>query len=524
MLNVFDWFDSMWRTRPWLILGKGPSFAKLREFNLDNYAVLGLNHVCREQRVTLAHAIDLEVIDQLGEAIERNADFLVMPWVPHVKNDEKALVGLLRAPTMLSRRSLDQLVMEHSILRRLHQQGRLLWYNLVTAGAPRDASPVVRVQYFSAEAALHLLALAGVRQIRSLGVDGGASYAGSFDDLKEKTLLVNSLRSFDAQFAEFAKTISETGIDYSPADIESPVRVYVASTDAQMLSVKVLEWSIRKHASMTVEVHPMHMTGLTIPMSTNPANQPRTPFSFQRFLIPKLAEYCGKAIYLDSDMQVFKDIRDLWGLPFGDADLLAAAEPQSTGRNPQFSVMLLNCERLRWDIDDIVSKLDSGDLTYESLMYDMAIAGRIAPAIDPSWNSLERFEDGETALLHYTDMGTQPWVSTSNPLNYLWMRDLFEAIDSGSIATEYVREHVEKGYVRPSILYQIERRIDDSLLLPKSARDLDRDFQAPFTTVPRHSGSPWRRPTGALRAVVRYLYHGSFAARLERRMRNRLSR
>ena len=313
-------------------------------------------------------------------------------------------------------------------------------------------------------------------------------------------------------------------MDFAPLDVESPVRVYVATTEAQMLSVKVLEWSIRKHASMTVEVYPIHLSGIDIPLPQNPAHRPRTPFSFQRFLIPAMAGYHGRAIYLDSDMQVFRDIRQLWTLPFGDADLLAAREPAATGRKPQFSVMLLNCERLRWNIADIVAAMDRGELTYERLMHEMDVAEHVAADIDPEWNSLERYDEGRTALVHYTDMGTQPWVSTRNPINYLWTRDLFEAIDAGFIDIDYVREHVARGYVRPSLVHQIEHRVEDSFLLPSSVVALDENFRAPFTEIPKHGGSAWRSPAHAVRAVIRQMYNKSSMARLTRRLRNRFAR
>ena len=51
------------------------------------------------------------------------------------------------------------------------------------------------------------------------------------------------------------------GLDAAPLNLEAPVRVYVAATEEQMLSVKVLEYSIRKHASMTTVVIPLHDTG-----------------------------------------------------------------------------------------------------------------------------------------------------------------------------------------------------------------------------------------------------------------------
>src|SRR5207249_1624073 len=144
--------------------------------------------------------------------------------------------------------------------------------------------------------------------------------------------LANSRSSFNRQFEEIARIIMTTSVDYAPLDVESPVRIYVAATDAQMLAVKVLEFSIKKHASVSVEVTPLHTTGLAIPVPKDARNLPRTPFSFQRFLIPALKGYRGRAIYLDSDMQVFRDIRELWTLPFDGADLLTVREPEQSGR------------------------------------------------------------------------------------------------------------------------------------------------------------------------------------------------
>jgi hypothetical protein len=523
MQDFFTWIrgEPTRLQRPWVILGKGPTFKARSRYDLQQFNTLGLNHVCREQPVTVAHIIDLDVVDGCGEALA-NAAYVVMPWRPHVRV-AGSLSSALTPSIKPGPETLAELTHRHPVLRRLDTEGRLLYYNLSTASDCFGDSPVVNVRYFSAEAALNLLAAGGAGTVRSLGVDGGNEYSADFEDLRDQTLLANGRTSFNRQFEEFAKTIMTSGVDYAPLDIDSPVRVYVATTDAQMLSVKVLEYSIRKHASMSVQVFPIHEAGREVPLPRDARNQPRTPFSFQRFLIPSLAGYRGRAIYLDSDMQVFRDIRPMWTRDFRGSDLLTVREPEETGRKPQFSVMLLNCDTLRWNISDMVARLDSGGLTYEQLMVDMAVADHIRADIGPEWNSLERFEEGKTALVHYTDMNTQPWVSTTNPLGYLWMRDLFEAIDCGFLSREFVADHVARGYVRPSLLDQIDRRVEDPVLLPGAIKAKDRSFQAPFTTIHRHGGSPWRSPLQFGRAAVRQLYQRSPLYRLQRRVRNRMS-
>lgn len=292
------------------------------------------------------------------------------------------------------------------------------------------------------------------------------------------------------------------GANRAEVGVESPIRVYVGSEEAQELGVKVLEYSIRRRASMDVEVFPLHHARMEFPMPKDARNRPRTPFSFQRFNIPALKGYRGRAIYLDSDMQVFQDIKALWTLPFDGADLLAARERGGTGRKPQFSVMLLNCEELRWDITEIVARLDRGELTYETLMYEMAVARKVSAAISPDWNSLERYVEGETALLHYTDMPTQPWVSRDNPLGHLWVRDLIAATEAGFITRQYVEEQVHWGFVRPSLTYQLDHRTEDAQRLPREVQALDDNFVAPYQKM---RGQGIQTTGGPLQLVRRVL-------------------
>lgn len=299
---------------------------------------------------------------------------------------------------------------------------------------------------------------------------------------------------------------------------ETPVRVYVGSQEAQLVPVKVLEYSIRKHTELAVEVFPLHHAHIGFPLPRDVRNRPRTPFSFQRFYIPQLAGYRGRAIYLDSDMQVFRDIREIWSLPFDGADLLSAWELAESGRCPQFSVMLLNCEALRWDLDEIVSRLDRGELTYETLMYEMKVARHIRAAIDPTWNSLERYEPGRTSLLHYTDMTRQPWISRENPLGHLWVHDLIGAVDQGFISRELVEAHVGEGHLRPSLLHQLDHRVEDIAGLPAAALASDAPFVPPYKRMGAHAGGG----TGMLqwvRGVFRRVYERTPFFRGDRRLR-----
>jgi hypothetical protein len=506
--SFFDWaVENSISADSWLILGKGPSFNKRVNYLKDS-RLLGLNHVVRDQEVDVVHIIDLDVVDDLGERLLEQSGIVVMPWMPHIRNRP-------------GRQGLEEIASAHPILSELERQGRLFYYNLSSGHRQKGSSPIVQVRYFSAEAAIGLLALTGIRKIRTLGIDGGSTYSSAFRDLASKTLLANGRSSFNKQFEEFSKIIMENNLDLAPADISSPIRIYVATQEEQMLSVKVLEYSIRKHASMSVEVIPIHLTDIKTPQPQDKKNYPRTPFSFQRFLIPEMAGHQGRAIYLDSDMQVFKDIKALWTLPFNGAQLLTVRESGNTGRRPQFSVMLLDCMALKWDINEIVRALDRGELTYETLMFEMRIANPISACIDPVWNTLEQYQSGETALVHYTDMATQPWVCATNPLGYLWVTDLLEAVEGGFISYDYIKEHVDKGYIRPSLLYQLDHALEDPLLLPRRARQLDRNFRAPYTTLNHYHAVTWRNRIWLVAALRHFLLKTGFT-RIFNKISNRL--
>jgi len=51
--------------------------------------------------------------------------------------------------------------------------------------------------------------------------------------------------------------------------------------------------------------------------------------------------------------------------------MLSVRSPAGSARPPQFSVMLMDCSRLRWDVRELVRQLDRGAMDYDGLMYRM---------------------------------------------------------------------------------------------------------------------------------------------------------
>jgi hypothetical protein len=249
---------------------------------------------------------------------------------------------------------------------------------------------------------------------------------------------------------------------------DETIRIFVGADRSQKLAIDVLEYSIRRHTQARVQIIPM--VDLAVPEPKDPRNWQRTGFSYSRFCIPKLAGYSGKAIYMDADMQVFKDITRLWELPLNGAKVLVQSELKHLDttmekknapaqRIKQCAVMVLDCGRLDWDISSIVQDMDAGRYGYEELMYQLCILKEheIGYSVPFEWNSLEYF-DIDTCLTHYTDMGTQPWVSCGNPLGEIWYSEVRRMLAEGALGPESITEEIRLGFFRPSLMRDVRHR------------------------------------------------------------------
>jgi Glycosyl transferase family 8 len=456
MIELREWIASTsFPDKPWLLLGKGPSFAQRNEVELEQFNLIGLNNVVAEQKVDVAHIIDVDVIAACADALKTNCDYLVIARRPHERFQPRE-------------RQLEDYFDDLPVLRELDEQGRLVWYNASTS-APVGSSPSIGVRFFSSEAALNILGEMGAKKVRTLGIDGGSGYSREFSGIPE---LQNGLPSFDAQFRELEDIVAKYEMDYDP--INEPMRVFCGLDESQIVAARVLEYSIRKHASRPVRFFPM--LNVPTPEPKDPKNRGRTGFSFSRFHIPKLAGYRGRALYVDADMQVFADLAELWDLPFEDSKVMCTRQdaPPAQWRDSswfkpgrQMSVMLLDCSRLDWDVGQIVSGLDESAYTYEQLMFELCIvpSGEINDNIPPEWNHLEHYEPGKTKLLHYTVVPTQPWKNDKNPLRDLWEPEFEEARNAGVVRRDEAFRLARRGYIKPALALQRDKIVSRATAL-----------------------------------------------------------
>jgi len=203
MIELKDWISKQsFPNKPWLLLGKGPTFSRRGEFALNGFNTFALNHVVREESVDIAHIIDIDVVESCQDKLLENCRWLIMPRIPNVKCYPSEYMNLADWLKVLP------------VLARAEEMGKLITYTF--SHDPVEADPwTIDALYFSSEIAMGILGRMGVKDVKSIGVDGGKSYSSSFSDLQKNTLLANGQSSFDMQFGRLADIARRFQIDYT---------------------------------------------------------------------------------------------------------------------------------------------------------------------------------------------------------------------------------------------------------------------------------------------------------------------
>ena len=75
----------------------------------------------------------------------------------------------------------------------------------------------------------------------------------------------------------------------------------------------------------------------------------------------------------------------------------------------------------------------------------------VRDGLPEGWNHLEHYIPGETKLIHYTAVPTQPWKNEDNPNGRLWEDAFVRACRAGYIDANLVERHITAGHVRRSL-------------------------------------------------------------------------
>lgn len=125
-------------------------------------------------------------------------------------------------------------------------------------------------------------------------------------------------------------------------------------------------------------------------------------FTLTRLMPPQLMSYEGHAIVIDPDVFAVKNPDSLFDIDMKNKGVACC-------RRENFwdsSVMLLDCNKTKWKIENILSRLGNKEINYNTVIRELL--GEDILEISRNWNSLDTLTD-ETHFIHYTKQRTQPW-------------------------------------------------------------------------------------------------------------------
>lgn len=273
----------------------------------------------------------------------------------------------------------------------------------------------------------------------------------------------------------------------------NPIRIFIGSSPKNKIEEQVLRYTIYKYTPHPVEVQVFDgttgavknlMTGEVryIPDSVISRIKGGTAFSLARWAIPQLCGFTGKAIYCDSDQLALADLEDLWNEALGDCAIAVVPVDRAVSyphyiettlkkhillhdRRYLASVMLMDCSKANWTMDNLVERLDNHEFSLAELMFlgqgfRQAFNIQIKD-LDPAWNHLDYY-DRTSKLVHFTDLTSQPWVCDHNPIGFVWDHYLLEAINRGYVT----QADLQQSYAN----HWVNRRIVTFPFLPKGLR------------------------------------------------------
>lgn len=199
------------------------------------------------------------------------------------------------------------------------------------------------------------------------------------------------------------------------------LHIYVGTDSWQQAAgaERVLEYSILKHATCDVAIHWMRSgePGWEVsedgrngswrigrePGSAWPKTGWGTDFSCFRFAIPEVHGFSGRAVYLDVDMLVLGDVRELLTMP--------VTKPWTCCHPWMTDVSIIECDQFldkQWPTLEELKQFHGKAFHHVERLNR---SGLLSPSLSWDWNCRDSNDNWEpqTKLLHFTSVPHQPW-------------------------------------------------------------------------------------------------------------------
>lgn len=204
-------------------------------------------------------------------------------------------------------------------------------------------------------------------------------------------------------------------------------KIFIGYDSSQSIAYDVLRWSL-----IYPNVYPLKLDEIRKVIGFQREHDPlqSTEFTYTRFLVPHLCDYEGIALFMDSDMLCFGDIKELLDLDMSKYALRVVKHNHTpktkikmTGkvqteypRKNWSSLMLMDCSKLKdWSKEAVETKPGSWLHRFEP------IPDELIGDIPTEWNSLDVMDE-KTKMIHYTEGG--PWLPNykNHPYADIWVK------------------------------------------------------------------------------------------------------
>ena len=206
------------------------------------------------------------------------------------------------------------------------------------------------------------------------------------------------------------------------------INIFIGYDRNEQIAYHVLSQSILRNATRPVRITPLYQPNIKYEFSRERSKIESTEFSFSRFIVPKLMDYSGWALFMDCDMLMQADIAELWRLrddkyavqvckhdyiPKSQTKFLGQTQTVYPKKNWS-SFMLMNCKKCTTLTPDYVNKASGLELHQYKWLESEDLIGDLPL----EWNWLADEYEYKTGVknIHYTEGG--PWFSDYNRCDY----------------------------------------------------------------------------------------------------------
>lgn len=268
--------------------------------------------------------------------------------------------------------------------------------------------------------------------------------------------------------------------------------------DCDLEQMMVLEYSLRKHASIPVHIEWMrlsrdpasfwHSNGAGVGWNTECW---ATPFSAFRWGIPAFCNFQGRAFYSDADVLYLSDIAEIWHHPMEEGKAILAS---GIGKDLRLGEMLWDCEAAAHFLPPL-EELHRDRHGHKKMQQFFEQHPEYVESLAPEYSNLDGDDLPLEALkaLHYSDMGSQfshrfslPRLQSENRCHWFDgkiyshyrddLRELFEQYYHEALAAGYTLEQYRNPQLFGHFNKQSQKQYDGNTITRKKKPFLQRMF------------------------------------------------